>query len=102
MNYAEYKAMTDATPIDQDLYRKVMKDAVSADSDRLSAILNAFISLNVPENYQGDVEEIRASGLMDIATGDFAKTMLDYAEMIWSMPPDLSDSIYNTLEQLDG
>lgn len=102
MNYAEYKAMTEATPIDQDLYRKMLKDAASADSDRLSAILHVFISLNVPENYQNDVEEIWDEGLMDIGTSNFTKDMLDYAEMIWSMPPDLSDSVYNTLEQLDG
>ena len=102
MNYAEYKAMTEATPIDQDLYRKMLKDAASADSDRLSAILHVFISLNVPENYRGDVEEIRASGLMDIETSDFTEDMLAYAGMIWSMPTDLSDSVYNTIEQLDG
>ena len=100
MNYAEYKAFIESTDIDQNLYRSLLKDAVSADADRLGAILDVFMSLNVPENYDGDVDEIKAEGLAEIGSVRHGNDMLKYAELFWALPTSVSDALFHALEQL--
>jgi hypothetical protein len=98
MNYKQYKQMTETTEINQDLYRSMLKDAASGDSDRLNAILHIFEILNVPADYQGDIQTILAEGMEEIAENEYSK---DIATMIWALSPDVSNSVYNTLEQID-
>lgn len=103
MNYEQYKAMTEAVPIDRTLYRAMLEDAATADSDRLDAILNVFTALNVPENYDGDVQEIWNQGFEEIEENSYSEELrevIEYASMIWAMPPDVSNSVFNTLDQM--
>lgn len=105
MKYAEYKLMTEHTEIDQTLYRKLLKDAATSSPERFNAILHIFISLNVPENFDGDVQEIWNEGLAEIEENNYSEELrevVEYAAMIWALTPDLSDSVYNTLEQIDA
>lgn len=101
MNYAGYKAMTEATEINQDLYRSMLKDAASGDADRLLAILDIFEILDVPADYQGDVQEIWTEGLAEIRGKDYPGDIKDYSAMIWALPPDVGNSVYGTLEQIE-
>ena len=103
MNYAEYKEMTKATPIDRSLYQAMLIDVASNGDDRLYQILEVFEVLSVPENYDGDVQEIYSEGLTEIQRISYSeefRDLADYVPMIWALSPNVSNSVYNTLEQM--
>ena len=100
MNYQQYKQMIESTEIDLDLYKTMLKDAASNGNDRLSAIIEVFEILSVPENFDGDVQKIWNEGMEEIEGNIYAEDMKAYAPMIWALPPDVGNSVYNTLEQM--
>ena len=58
------------------------------------------MSLSVPENYGGDVDEIYKDGLLDIQNGHYAQDMTNYAPLIWALPTTVSGAVFHVLEQL--
>ena len=100
MKYSEYDLYRSNTELDQTTYKALLKDGMSADQTRLNAIIDVFISLLVPEDYDGDVDEIYREGILEIKNGNCADDMLEYAPLIWAMPDTLSDAVYHVLEQL--
>ena len=99
MKYPEYMLYLNHAELDETIYKALIKDGISADQTRLKAILDVFLSLNVPENYAGDVDEIYKEGLLEIKNGNCAGDMLEYAPLIWAMPESLSDAVFHVLEQ---
>lgn len=100
MKYLEYDLYRNNTELDLTAYKALIKDGMTADQTRLNAIVDVFISLNVPRDYDGDIEEIHDEGLLEIENGNHAGDMLEYAKLIWAMPDTLSDAVYHVLEQL--
>ena len=100
MKYPEYMLYLNHAELDETIYKALIKDGISADQPRLKAILDTFMSLNVPENYDGDVDEIYNQGLLDIQDGHHSGDMLEYAPLIWALPESLSDAVFHVLEQL--
>jgi hypothetical protein len=100
MNYAEYVEVTEVTEINKDLYRALFKDVAQCKADRVNAILHTFLSLDVPRDYTGDVGEIKAEGLIEIARGTHAADMLEYAAMLWLLPRSVFESLFHSIEQL--
>ena len=98
MKYPEYMLYLDLAELDGTIYKALLKDGISADQSRLKAILDVFLSLNVPENYDGDVDEIYNEGLIEIKN-DHAQNLMRYAPLIWAMPESLSDAVFHVLEQ---
>ena len=98
MNYQEYLEMIAATPIDTDLLRAMIKDALSSES-KLDAIINMFVSLNVPEDYDGDFDEAYEQGASEVFDDGNGSDIMQYVDMVWAMDPGVSDSVFNTLEQ---
>ena len=99
MNYQEYLEMIAETPIDTDLFRAMMKDASSSDS-KLEAIIGMFLSLSVPEDYDGDVDEVFDQGAAEVFDDGNGASIMQYVDMVWAMDPVLSESVFNVLEQL--
>jgi len=100
MKYSKYDLYRSNTELNVDAYKALLKDALSADQLRLNAIIDVFISLSVPEDYDGDVDEIYRQGLLDIQDGHCADGMLEYAPLIWALPESVSDAVFHVLEQL--
>ena len=100
MKYSEYDLYRNNAELDQTAYKALIKDGMSADQTRLNAIIDVFISLNVPKNYGGDVHELFSEGLDEIENGNCPADMLEYAKLIWAMPETLSDAVSHVLEQL--
>lgn len=100
MKYAEYMLYINHAELDETIYKALLNDGIAANQLRLNAILDAFMSLNVPENYSGDVDDIYKDGLLDIQNGHHSADILDYAPLIWAMPESLSDAVFHVLEQL--
>lgn len=100
MKYAEYKLLTEQYEIDQNLYRSLLKDAAGADKSRLNAILETFMSLNVPEDFKGDVEDIYSEGLEEIRSSEHSGDMLEYVPLIWHLSTTVSDALFHSFEQL--
>ena len=100
MKYPEYDLYRSNTELDQTAYKALIKDGMSADQIRRNAIIDVFISLLVPEDYDGDVDEIYRQGLLEIKSGNCAEDMLEYAPLIWAMPESVADAVYHVLEQL--
>ena len=98
MTYTEFLAMTEATPVDRKVLGALLKDAQNGEH-RLQAILDMFMSLSVPEHFDGDVQEIYNEGIAEISASNCADDMMDYAPMVWALTPDLGNSIFNTIEQ---
>ena len=98
MNYQEYLEMIAATPIDTNLLRAMIKDALSGDS-KLDAIINMFVSLNIPEDYDGDYDEVYEQGVSEVFDDGNGSDIMQYVDMVWAMDPGVSDSVFNTLEQ---
>ena len=100
MKYSEYDLYRNNAELDQTAYKALIKDGMNADQTRLNAIVESFISLLVPKDYDGDVDEIYRQGLLEIKSGNCAEDMLEYAKLIWAMPSTLSDAVYHVLDQL--
>lgn len=100
MNYKEYMAFLDNAECDEAIYKALIKDGITANQLRLNSILDVFISLNVPTDYAGDVDDIWNEGLLEIQKGECAQDMIEYAPFIWSLPATVSEALYHVLEQL--
>ena len=100
MKYSEYDLYRSNAELDHTAYRALIKDGMNADQTRLNAIIDVFISLNVPKDYDGNVDDIHDEGLLEIELGNHAEDMLEYAKLIWAIPDTLSDAVYHVLEQL--
>ena len=98
MTYAEFLTMTENTPVDRKVLGALLKDAPNG-GHRLQAILDMFMSLSVPEHFDGDVQAIYDEGVTEILANNHAKEMMVYAPMVWALTPDLGNSIFNTIEQ---
>ena len=98
MTYAEFLEMTENTPVDRKVLGALLKDAPNG-GRRLQAILDMFMSLSVPEHFDGDVQEIYNEGVKEILANNFAEDMMGYAPMVWALTPDLGHSVFNTIEQ---
>ena len=100
MKYAEYMLYIDHTELDIDTYKTLINDGMGASQTRLHSLLNLFMSLNVPKDYCGDVDEIYSEGLIEIENDHYAQNMLKYAPLIWALPESVSDAVFHVLEQL--
>ena len=100
MKYAEYMLYLNHAELDIGAYKALLNDGITANELRLSSILDAFMSLNVPENYSGDVDEIYRDGLLDIQNGHYAQDIIGYADLIWALPTTVADATFHVLEQL--
>ena len=92
MTYAEFLEMTEATPVDLKVLGALLKDAQN-EGHRLQAILDMFMSLSVPEHFDGDVQEVYSDGVKEILANNHGKGMMVYAPMVWALTPDLGNSI---------
>lgn len=99
MNYQEYLDEIAATPIDTNLLRAMMKEALSSDA-KLESIIGMILSLNVPENYDGDLDEVFEQGVSEIFDDGNGSDMMQYVDMVWALDPGVADSIFNVLQQL--
>ena len=100
MKYSQYDLYRSNTELDSDKYKTLLKDALTANQTRLNAIIDAFLSLSVPKDYDGDVHELCDRGLLEIESGNYAEDMLEYAKLIWALPESVSDAVFHVLEQM--
>ena len=100
MKYSIYDLYRSNTELDINRYKALIKDGITADQTRLNAIIDTFLSLNVPVGYDGNIDEIHDEGLLEIEKGNCAEDMLEYAKLIWALPESVSDAIFHVLEQL--
>ena len=100
MKYSEYDLYRSNAELDSNKYKALLKDALTADQTRLNAIIDAFLSLSIPKDYDGDIDEIHDKGLLEIESGNHAEDMLEYAKLIWALPESVSDAVFHVLEQI--
>ncbi len=98
MNYQEYLEMTANTPFNHSLMWAMFNEA-QASGEKLGQILDVFLSLTVPEDFDGDMSEVYEDAVNEIVSGENGEEMVEYAEMIWSLDPGVSNSVFNVLEQ---
>ena len=99
-SYSEYVTFLEQAECDENIYKALIRDGITANQVRLNSILDVFISLNVPTDYDGDVDEIWNEGLLEIQNGECAQDMIEYAPFVWSLPATVSEAVYHVLEQL--